>query len=59
MANPIEVQKHLAGVDYPCSKQQLVEAARANGADDDLIDELNSLPDNEFSGPDQVEKALF
>jgi hypothetical protein len=59
MPNPIEVQKALAGIDYPASKSDVLDCAKGNGADDGLIDDLEKLPDDEFSGPDQVEKALF
>ncbi|QFU89902.1 DUF2795 domain-containing protein [Amycolatopsis sp. YIM 10] len=36
-ANPIEVQKHLSGVDYPAGRDDLVAAARSNGADDNAL----------------------
>ena len=56
--NPIEVQKHLKGMDYPASKDQVVELARENGADDGLIQALASVRRNEFDGPDDVMEAL-
>src|ERR1700747_2167338 len=40
-------------------KDDLISAAKRNGADDELVYALNKLPDKEFSGPDQVQKALF
>ena len=59
MPNPIDVQKTLAGVSYPCSKEDLIEHAKSNGADQDILDGLQKLPDGEISGPDQVQKAVF
>lgn len=59
MANPIDVQKHLSGADYPARRNELIATAKSNGADNQLLDALNRLPDKEFSGPDQVQKALF
>lgn len=59
MPNPIEVQKALAGITYPAGKSDVLDCAKKNGADDALINDLERLPDDEFSGPDQVEKALF
>ncbi|MCW2691109.1 MAG: hypothetical protein JWR37_5999 [Mycobacterium sp.] len=59
MANPIDVQKALAGESYPASKSDLIEKAKENGADQSLVDDLDKLPDREYSGPDQVQKALF
>ncbi len=56
--NPIEVQKHLKGASYPASKSDLVETAKGNGAPDDLVEAINNADTDEFSGPDQVMKAL-
>lgn len=59
MPNPIGLQKALAGAQYPADKEELVDLARKNGADDDIIDALGKLPSGEVSGPDQVQKAVF
>lgn len=56
--NPIQMQKSLAGVDYPCGKADLVEHARANGADDTVLDGLDAIPDREYDGPNAVSKAF-
>ncbi|MBW8805872.1 MAG: DUF2795 domain-containing protein [Catenulisporales bacterium] len=57
--NPIEMQKHLSGVDYPADRETLLRTARENGADDDLVRQLEQLPDRQYSGPDEVTEALF
>jgi hypothetical protein len=54
----IEIQKHLSGVDYPCSRDQLVETAQSEGAPDDLLERLRSLPDQQYDAPTAVTKAL-
>jgi hypothetical protein len=57
MANqisPIELQKHLGGVDYPATKDQLVNHAREKGAGDDLLQVLDQIPDREYDGPSAV-----
>ncbi|KWX24608.1 hypothetical protein AFM11_07965 [Mycolicibacterium wolinskyi] len=59
MPNPIDVQKALSGAKYPSSKQDLIEHAKTNGADSEIVDALGKLPDGEISGPDQVQKAVF
>ena len=59
MPNPIAVQKTLSGVSHPCSKQDLVSHAQSNGADHEILDALDKLPDADISGPDQVQKAVF
>ena len=56
--NPIELQKHLGGVDYPASKDDLVKAAEGNGADDDTLEALRALPDQEYDAPTEVTKAV-
>jgi hypothetical protein len=56
--NPIELQKCLKGVDYPADKSALLQAARAHGADTDLIDALEKIPDRRYDGPNAVSKAV-
>ncbi|EYB67568.1 hypothetical protein DEIPH_ctg035orf0007 [Deinococcus phoenicis] len=56
--NPIQLQKHLGGVDYPASKRDLMAAAERNGADDDVRAALEALPDEEYRTPTDVSHAL-
>ena len=56
--NPIEVQKHLKGMSYPASKDDLVSTAQQNGADDNLLEQLRNMGREDFSGPDDVMEAL-
>ena len=56
--NPIEVQKHLKGMSYPASKDDLVSTAESNGADEELLEQLRGMSADEFSGPDDVMEAL-
>ncbi|MBF6327770.1 DUF2795 domain-containing protein [Nocardia transvalensis] len=58
MVNPIQVQKFLHGVDYPCDRDSLIDAARSNGADDDVISELQQIPDRTYNGPNAVSEAV-
>jgi hypothetical protein len=57
-ANPISVQKYLKGVDYPAPKKSLVEHAKKQGADKEILNTLNQLPDEEFETPAAVSKAI-
>lgn len=59
MPNPIDVQKALSGANYPSSKQDLIEHAKSNGADQEILDGLQKLPDGDITGPNQVQKAVF
>ncbi len=56
--NPIELQKHLGGVDYPASRDDLVRKAEENGADDDVLEALRGIPDREYDAPTAVTKAV-
>ncbi|MBV8886805.1 MAG: DUF2795 domain-containing protein [Chroococcidiopsidaceae cyanobacterium CP_BM_RX_35] len=56
--NPIQIQKHLKGLDYPASKQDLVKHAKQQGADKDALSSLEQLPDEEYETPAEVSKAL-
>jgi hypothetical protein len=56
--SPIQVQKFLKGVDYPVDKNQILEAARSNGADDPVLEALNNIPDRTYDGPNAVSQEL-
>lgn len=56
--NPIQVQKLLSGVDYPAGRDDLIEHAREQGADDAVLQTLRDLPDREYDGPNAVSKAI-
>jgi|1186.fasta_scaffold884057_2 hypothetical protein len=58
LPNFIEVQKYLGGVDYPCSKSQLIEAAEGNSAPQEVLDALNGLSDRDYDGPTAVSSEL-
>ena len=56
--NPIELQKHLKGVDYPASKEELIQHAQQQGADEKVREILEQLPDEEYETPAEVSKAV-
>jgi len=56
--SPIELQKHLKGMDYPASKQDLVQHAQKQGADQNIRSILEQLPDEEYETPADVSKAV-
>jgi Protein of unknown function (DUF2795) len=55
--SPANVQRYLKGVDYPASKDDLIAAARDNGAPEQVMDLLQRLPGDQFEGPAGVMKA--
>jgi hypothetical protein len=56
--NPVQVQKFLGGIDYPCSKQDLIDTAKGQGADKNVISTLEQLPDKNYDSPTDVTKAI-
>lgn len=56
--NPIDLQKHLKGLDYPASKDDVISHAEKNGADKEMKSILEQLPDEEFEAPTDVSKAV-
>ncbi|SFO15320.1 DUF2795 domain-containing protein [Nitrosospira briensis] len=57
-ANPIQVQKFLSGMDYPASKEEIVDHAKSKGADENIMQTLEQLPDESFETPADVSKAI-
>lgn len=55
--SPSNVQSYLKGVSYPATKDDLLSAARENGAPREIIDLLEGFDDSEFGGPQDVMKA--
>lgn len=56
--NPIDIQSALGGVEYPASRQQIIDSARAGGADEDVIAAIEQVPDREYDGPTAVSQAV-
>lgn len=56
--NPIQLQKHLKGVDYPASKQDLINHAKQQRADENALSALEQLPDEQYETPTDVSKAI-
>ncbi|MEU1573277.1 DUF2795 domain-containing protein [Streptomyces collinus] len=57
--SPIDLQKALKGADYPARRDDLIALAKDNGADDALVERLANAPEDEFDGPNDVQKAVF
>ena len=56
--NPIQMEKYLKGVDYPASKDDLLQCAKRNGADQQICDAIQHLPNQQFAKPTDVTKAV-
>lgn len=56
--NPIEAQKYLKGMDYPASKQDVIDKAKSNDAPSEMIDDLERHDHDRFENPGEVQKAF-
>ncbi len=56
--NPIELQKHLKGLDYPAKRDAIVSQAESNGADAEILDVLRKLKDGEYEKPTDIAHAV-
>ncbi len=54
--SPIDIQKALGGMEYPASREDLVQHAKDTGADGAVLETLENLPDREFDSPTDVNK---
>lgn len=57
-ASPIEIQRYLKGMDYPAGKQDLVDCAMEEGADEKVLSSLEELPDQDYNSPADVMRAF-
>ena len=55
--SPANVEKYLAGVNYPAKKEDIVNKAQNNGAPEEVLEVIKQLPMNQFGGPQDVMKA--
>jgi hypothetical protein len=56
--NPIQIQKFLGGIDYPASRETLISRAKESGADSNVLDALQNIPDKEYDSPTAVSSAV-
>ena len=56
MTNPANVATYLKGIDYPAKKDDLVQHAKKNGAESEVIDE-NRMPEQEYGNMADVMKG--
>ena len=56
--SPIDVTKHLKGIDFPAGKQDILEHAKQQGADGEVLDLTNKMPDGKFESMADVMKGV-
>lgn len=57
-ASAVRVQKYLAGVDYPASKDELCEHAEQSGASREVLETLRRIPEGDYADSDKVNEAV-
>ncbi len=58
MVNPTQVQKYLSGVNYPVSKDQLIEHVKRQGADSNVVETIQSMARDRFNSPKEVSEEI-
>jgi hypothetical protein len=56
--DPQMVNQVLSTIKYPVSKNNLVQMAQQRGANNQVIDVLQRLPDKTFNSPQEIETAF-
>lgn len=56
--SPIKVQKALKDMDYPTKKEDLVKHAKDRNASDEVMQDINELPDKEYTNAADVSKEF-
>lgn len=56
---PDNLERHLEGLDFPITKQELVGRLEQNGAPDVLVEQFRKrVPEGEYSSPQELLKAM-
>lgn len=56
--SPANIAHSLKGIDFPCKKKDLVEHARKNNAEDDVMEILRQMPEQEYNTMADVMKGV-
>lgn len=56
--NSVQLQKNLNEVNYPVSKQRLIEHAEQKGADERVLRAFKQLPSKQYETPADVSSAI-
>ena len=55
--SPANVTHYLKGSDFPANKEDLLEHAKKNGAEDAVLEMIENMPDGEFGNMADVMSA--
>ena len=55
--SPAKITQHLKGINFPCSKNDLIKHAKQNDADHSVITLLQNMPDRQYASMADVMKS--
>jgi hypothetical protein len=58
VSSPVAVENYLKGIDFPASKEDLVNQAKSNHAPEDVVRTIQRLPDKEYGSPIDISKEM-
>ncbi len=56
--SPIDVTKHLKGIDFPAEKSDLAEHAKKNGAPPEIMEAIEAMPEQTYETVADVMKGF-
>lgn len=56
--NPIQLQKHLKGMNYPASKDDLLNHVKQGNADENVRSVIERIADKTYENPAEVSSAV-
>lgn len=56
--SPSNITRHLRGLDFPASKQDLLDRARSDNAEPEVLELLERMPDQEYQSMADVMKGF-
>lgn len=57
-SSPTNISKNLKGIHFPASRKDLVERARKNGANEEVLRAIREMPDQSYSNMADVMKGF-
>jgi hypothetical protein len=52
--SPANLTHHLKGVQFPATKEDMIKQAQKNGAERDIIEVIQQLPDQEYDSMSKI-----
>ena len=56
--DPVQARKFLGGMNYPAGKDEIVNYAEPQGADENVLSVLRRIPDRQYDGPNAVSHEI-